>query len=112
MEAVVPEISEEPPPEAAEPIGEDPTPDGAEPADPEDPEPPEALQSSEALLVDDGELDDVYEALVALGADPIRQRAVGAEGFTDWEKPPRVVVVSARAAARVTVDTANAPRVV
>ena len=112
VEAVVPEISEEPPPEAAEPIGEDPTPDGAEPADPEDPEPPEALQSSEALLVDDGELDDVYEALVALGADPIRQRAVGAEGFTDWEKPPRVVVVSARAAARVTVDTANAPRVV
>ena len=67
--------------------------------------PPETLLRSEALLIDDGELEDVYEMLEALGVAPVRDAGVGAEDFRDWEKPPRVVVVSARAASRLTVTT-------
>jgi len=74
---------------------------------PEDEEawPPKALHRSEALLIDDGELDDVYAMLEALGADPLRQQEAADADFRDWENPPRAVVVSARAATRLTVAT-------
>ena len=92
-------------PEASESTAEEPAGDGSEPTEDEEAWAPETLYRSEALLIDDGELDDVFAMLEALGADPLRHQAVGEEGFSDWEKPPRVVVVSARAAARLTVGT-------
>jgi len=71
------------------------------------------LHRPEALVIDQGELDDVYEMLQALGADPARRQAFGAEDFREWEKAPGVVVVSARAATRLTETTGvNAPDVV
>jgi hypothetical protein len=44
--------------------------------------------------------------LEALGADPVRHRAVDTQGFTGWERPPRVVVAAARAALRLSVGPA------
>jgi hypothetical protein len=81
--------------------------DPAEGAHPDGPSP-----GSEVLLIEGGELDDVYEALVALGVEPMRSRAVDAKGFSSWEKPPRLVVVSARAATRLNVDATKAPGVI
>jgi len=66
---------------------------------------PETLHRSEALLIDDGELDDVCAMLEALGVDPVRHQEDLDEGFRDWEKPPRAVVVSASAAVRLAVGT-------
>jgi len=93
------------PPAESESKAEEPARDGSGPAEGEEVWPPETLYRSEALVIDDGELDDVYAMLEALGADPLRHQTVGDDGFRDWEKPPRVVVVSARAAARLTVGT-------
>jgi hypothetical protein len=90
-------------PGASESAAKEPAPDGSELAEDEKTWAPETLYRSEALLIDNGELDDVFAMLEALGADPLRHQAVGVEGFSDWEKPPRIVVVSARAAARLTV---------
>ena len=59
---------------------------------------PETLGRHGALLIDDGELDDVYAMLEALGADPVRYQPDADEDFGDWENPPRAVVVSASAA--------------
>jgi len=96
-------------PEAAEPDAsesrvEEPAGDGLELAEDEEARAPETLYRSEALLIDDGELDDVCAMLKALGVDPVRRQADLDEGFRDWERPPRAVVVSARAAARLAVD--------
>jgi hypothetical protein len=67
---------------------------------------PESLCRADALLIDNGELDDVHGMLEALGADPVRHRAVDTQGFTGWERPPRVVVAAARAALRLSVGPA------
>ncbi|MEN8159540.1 MAG: PilZ domain-containing protein [Myxococcota bacterium] len=67
---------------------------------------PESLCRADALLIDDGELDDVNALLEALGADPVRHRAVDTQGFTGWEQPPRVVVAAARSALRLSVGPA------
>jgi hypothetical protein len=67
---------------------------------------PESLCRADALLIDDGELDDVHALLETLGADPVRHRAVDTQGFTGWEQPPRVVVAAARSALRLSVGPA------
>jgi hypothetical protein len=67
---------------------------------------PESLCRADALLIDNGELDDVHRMLETLGADPVRHRAVDTQGFTGWERPPRVVVAAARAALRLSVGPA------
>lgn len=67
---------------------------------------PESLCRADALLIDNGELDDVHGLLEALGADPVRHRVVDTQGFTGWERPPRVVVAAARAALRLSVGPA------
>ncbi len=64
---------------------------------------PEALCRADALLIDEGELDDVHAMLESLGADPVRHRTVDTRGFTGWEQPPRLVVASARSAMRLSV---------
>ena len=95
------ESCEEPDPAAAdesEEAADEPVPLEREPSDKEQAWPPEALYRSEALLIDDGELDDVYAMLEALGADPVRYQPDADEDFGDWENPPRAVVVSASAA--------------
>jgi hypothetical protein len=51
-----------------------------------------------AILVDDGELDDVFAILQDLGASPVLHRRCDAAGFRGWERPPRVFVASARSA--------------
>lgn len=67
---------------------------------------PESLCRADALLIDHGELDDVHEMLEALGADPVRHQTVDTQGFTGWERPPRVVIAAARAALRLSVGPA------
>ena len=64
---------------------------------------PETLCRADALLIDEGELDDVYALLETLGADPVRHQTVDTHGFTGWEEPPRVVVASARRALQLSV---------
>jgi Tfp pilus assembly protein PilZ len=64
---------------------------------------PETLCRADALLIDEGELDDVHALLEALGADPVRHRSAETDGFTGWEQPPRVVVAAARSALRLSV---------
>ncbi len=66
---------------------------------------PPSLHRADALLIDEGELDDVHALLEAVGADPIRQRTPAESGFsfTGWEVPPRLIVASARSALRLSV---------
>jgi hypothetical protein len=64
---------------------------------------PETLCRADALLIDEGELDDVHALLEALGADPVRHRSAATDGFAGWERPPRVVVAAARSALRLSV---------
>ena len=59
---------------------------------------PEPAYPSLAILVDDGELDDVFAILQDLGASPVLHRGCDAAGFRGWERPPRVFVASARSA--------------
>jgi hypothetical protein len=67
---------------------------------------------SDALMIDDGELDDVHALLVELGASPVREHADPA-AFRGWAVPPRLLVVSASCAARLRVPPeAAADRVV
>jgi hypothetical protein len=54
--------------------------------------------SSLAILMDDGELDDVFAILQDLGANPVLHRRCDAAGFRGWASPPRVFVASARSA--------------
>jgi hypothetical protein len=70
--------------------GADPVPDGWL-----SPVPP---YPSLAILVDDGELDDVFAILEDLGASPVLHRRSDTAGFRGWERPPRVFVASARSA--------------
>jgi hypothetical protein len=51
-----------------------------------------------AILLDDGELDDVFAILQDLGANPVLHRRCDAAGFRGWESTPRVFVASARSA--------------
>jgi hypothetical protein len=51
-----------------------------------------------AILLDDGELDDVFAILQDLGANPILHRRCDAAGFRGWASAPRVFVASARSA--------------
>ncbi len=51
-----------------------------------------------AILLDDGELDDVFAILQDLGANPILHRRCDAAGFRGWASPPRLFVASARSA--------------
>jgi hypothetical protein len=66
---------------------------------------PPSLHRADALLIDEGELDDVHALLEALGADPLRQRTPELPGFSfsGWEQPPRLVVAGARSALRLSV---------
>jgi hypothetical protein len=64
---------------------------------------PETLCRADALLIDEGELDDVHGLLEGLGADPVRHRTAETDGFSGWEQPPRVVVAAARSALRLSV---------
>jgi hypothetical protein len=59
---------------------------------------------SDALMIDDGELDDVHALLVELGANPAREHA-NAAAFRGWAVPPRLLVVSAGCAARLRVPS-------
>ncbi len=54
--------------------------------------------SSTAMLVDRGELDDVYEMLQELGAQPVRLGVDAQRGYVNWDEPPRVFVAAARSA--------------
>ncbi len=67
--------------------------------------------SSAAILVDDGELDDVYELLQELGANPLRISVTGPDRFVNWVEPPRVFVAAARTALSVASaeDSQQAP---
>jgi hypothetical protein len=62
-----------------------------------------ALCCADALLIHDGELDDVQGALEALGAQVVRQPAIEATGFAGWERPPRLIVASGRSALRLSM---------
>jgi hypothetical protein len=53
---------------------------------------------SHAILMDDGELDDVFSILSDLGANPVLHRRCDTAGFRGWQRPPRVFVASARSA--------------
>jgi|SRR5262245_33747162 len=66
---------------------------------------PQSLCRADALLIDQGELDDVYTLLEALGAEPTRQHTLDARGFSGWERPPRLVVAAARSAMRLSVGS-------
>jgi hypothetical protein len=62
-----------------------------------------ALRRADALLIHDGELDDVQRALEALGAQVVRQPTIEAAGFAGWERPPRLIVASGRSALRLSM---------
>jgi len=53
---------------------------------------------AEALVIDDGELDDVIGVLEELGARLARPRFEGPADLASWTPPERVLVVSARSA--------------
>ena len=52
----------------------------------------------DVLVVDDGELDDVFTLLGELGADPVRLRPAEAANLGRFSTPPRALVASARSA--------------
>lgn len=87
-----PEPPAEDPPQTAPP--EEPQPEGWL-FDPED--------GSRALLIGEGELDDVHVLLQDLGARPTRRPGSEAAGFRGWEQPPRLLIASARHVARIRV---------
>jgi hypothetical protein len=76
------------------------------PAQPErarDPDPagwvsPAAVPPRLAIVIDDGELDDVFATLEGAGANPILHRRRDASSFRGWAAAPRVLVASARSA--------------
>ncbi len=66
---------------------------------------PESRCRADALLIHDGELDDVQALLEAMGANAVRQPTIEPSGFTDWESPPRLIVASGRSALRLSIGT-------
>ncbi len=59
---------------------------------------PAAPYPSLAIVIDDGELDDVFAILDELGANPVLHRGCDVAGFRGWAIAPRVFVASARSA--------------
>ena len=66
---------------------------------------PESRCRADALLIHDGELDDVQALLEAMGADAVTQPTIEPSGFADWERPPRLIVASGRSALRLSIGT-------
>jgi c-di-GMP-binding flagellar brake protein YcgR/Tfp pilus assembly protein PilZ len=66
---------------------------------------PESRCRADALLIHDGELDDVQALLEAMGADAVCQPTIEPSGFADWESPPRLIVASGRSALRLSIGT-------
>lgn len=66
---------------------------------------PASLCRADALLIHDGELDDVQALLEAMGADAVRQPAIEPSGFSGWERPPRLIVATGRSALRLSMGT-------
>jgi hypothetical protein len=66
---------------------------------------PTSLCRADALLIHDGELDDVKNLLEAMGADSIRQPTIEPSGFSGWERPPRLIVATGRSALRLSMGT-------
>ena len=64
-----------------------------------------SLCRADALLIHDGELDDVQGLLEALGAAVVRQPTIEPSGFSGWERPPRLIVASGRSALRLAMGT-------
>ena len=64
---------------------------------------PETRCRADALLIHDGELDDVQALLELMGADVVRQPTIEPSGFEDWERPPRLLVASGRSALRLSI---------
>ncbi|MEN8181293.1 MAG: PilZ domain-containing protein [Myxococcota bacterium] len=65
----------------------------------------EPVLPSDALVIDAGELDDVYELLVELGANPVLERERESALFRGWTEPPRLLVASARRALQLRVPS-------
>jgi hypothetical protein len=63
----------------------------------------EGVPERSAIVVDEGELVDVYDLLEELGARPVRARLSGPTRFDGWAKPPRVFVAAARCALSIRV---------
>jgi hypothetical protein len=60
-----------------------------------------------AIMVDDGELDDVHELLTELGANPVRHLGKDPAGFRGWVSVPRVFVTTARCALALRLPTST-----
>ncbi|MCZ6464926.1 MAG: PilZ domain-containing protein [Proteobacteria bacterium] len=56
-----------------------------------------------AMMVDEGELQDVYQVLEELGARPVRARLAGPTRFDGWESAPRVFIAAARCALSIRI---------
>lgn len=67
--------------------------------------PPSVLCRADALLIHDGELDDVQALLEAMGAESVRQPTIEPSSFSGWERPPRLIVATGRSALRLSMGT-------
>jgi hypothetical protein len=69
---------------------------------------PALPEPSLAIVIDDGELDDVETLLEELGANPVRHRLRDPTGFRGWEQPPRLFVAAARSALSIQIPASAA----
>jgi hypothetical protein len=69
---------------------------------------PALPEPSLAIVIDDGELDDVETLLDELGANPVRHRLRDPTGFRGWEQPPRLFVAAARSALSIQIPASAA----